>query len=64
MTFSTWLAEKLNANLEKGKAKIRNEGRNEGRVEGRAEGVEYGRTLVAFETEGKEPPPPPWETGC
>ena len=71
VTFSTWLAEKLNANLERGKAKIRDEGievgiqkgRVEGRVEGRAEGVEYGRTLVAFETEGKEPPPPPWETG-
>ena len=62
VTFSTWLAEKLNANLERGKAKIRDEGIEVGIQKGRSEGVEYGRTLGILEAQGKEPPPPPWES--
>ena len=53
VTFSTWLAEKLNENLEKGRERLRNEGRSEG--------IEYGRTIGLYESQGKQPPPPPWE---
>ena len=66
---SIWLEKKLNENLEKGRERLRNEARNEGRAEGRAEGrdegrmegIEYGRKVALLESQGKKPPPPPWE---
>lgn len=53
VTFSTWLAEKLNENLEKNRERLRNEARSKG--------FEYGRTVGLLESQGKQPPPPPWE---
>ena len=65
MLFSTWLEKKLNENLEKSRARIREEGRvgalSEGRHEGRLEGYEEGRKAGLLEARGKRPPPPPWD---
>ena len=51
--FSVWLEKKLNENLEKSRERLRKEARNEG--------IEYGRTVGLLESQGKQPPPPPWE---
>ena len=66
--FSVWLEKKLNENLEKSREhtrekarnEVRNEERSKAREEGRSEGIEYGRTVGLLESQGKQPPPPPW----
>ena len=68
--FSTWLGQKLNENLEKSRARNRERIRAElepelvaiGREEGREEGIDYGVTVGLMRAQGKEPPPPPWQT--
>lgn len=61
MLFSTWLEKKLNENLEKSRARIREEGRVGALSQGRHEGYEEGRKAGLLEAQGKRPPPPPWE---
>ena len=56
-----WLEKKLNENLRKGRERLRKEALAEGRAAGRAEAIEYGRTVALLESQGKQPPPPPWE---
>lgn len=58
---SVWLEKKLNENLRRSRERLRKEARSEGRKEGREEGIEYGRTVALHESQGKQPPPPPWE---
>ena len=63
MTFSTWVAEKLEANLERSRERRRKEREQERKVreQERKEDYEAGRKAGLLEAQGKQPPPMPWK---
>ena len=68
VTFSTWVAEKLEENLERSRERRRQEREQEqererkAREQERMTAYEAGRKAGLLEAQGKQPPPPPWET--
>ncbi len=70
VTFSTWVAEKLNENLERSRERRRREReqhrekerqeRDRIRKQSRIEGYEEGRKAGLMEAQGEQAPPPPW----
>ena len=64
VTFSTWVAEKLEENLERSRERRRQEREQarKARAQERMTVYEAGRKAGLLEAQGKQPPPPPWET--